>query len=92
MGNAMDQAMDTRIGYAIRVKGTLGETMLCAFPELEPVFRDGDTVLVGRLADQPALHGVLAQIEGLGLELIEVRRLTEATIHALLVPSPAHAH
>ena len=34
----------------------------------------GDTVLTGRLSDQSALQGVLAQIEALGLELVEVRR------------------
>jgi hypothetical protein len=32
-----------------------------------------NTVLQAR--DQAALHGVLAQIEALGLELLEVRRL-----------------
>jgi hypothetical protein len=34
-----------------------------------------DTVLTGPLADRAALHGVLAEIEALGLELLEVRRL-----------------
>ena len=33
-----------------------------------------DTVLIGALPDQAALHGVLAEIEALGLELLEVRR------------------
>ena len=33
-----------------------------------------DTLLRGAVADQAALHGVLAQIEALGLELLEVRR------------------
>jgi hypothetical protein len=32
-------------------------------------------VLTGMLADQAALYGVLAEIEALGLELLEVRRL-----------------
>jgi hypothetical protein len=32
-------------------------------------------VLTGVLADQAALYGVLAELEALGLELIEVRRL-----------------
>jgi hypothetical protein len=32
-------------------------------------------VLTGSLADQAALYGLLAQIEALGLELLEVRRL-----------------
>jgi hypothetical protein len=35
----------------------------------------GDTVLTGPLPDRAALYGVLAQIEALGLELLEVRRL-----------------
>jgi hypothetical protein len=38
----------------------------------------GDTVLAGMLADQAALYGVLAEAEALGLELIEVRRVTGA--------------
>jgi hypothetical protein len=37
--------------------------------------RGGDTLLRGALPDQSALHGVLAQIEALGLELLELRRL-----------------
>jgi hypothetical protein len=37
----------------------------------------GDTVLTGVLEDRAALFGVLAQIEALGLELLEVRRITE---------------
>jgi hypothetical protein len=32
-------------------------------------------VLVGPVADQAALHGLLAKIRDLGLELLEVRRL-----------------
>jgi hypothetical protein len=60
--------------YTIRVRGRLGETLLSAFPGLHGEFRAGATVLAGELPDQAALHGVLAQIEALGLELLEVRR------------------
>jgi hypothetical protein len=35
-------------------------------------------VLTGPLPDPAALHGVLAEIEALGLELLEVRRLPPA--------------
>jgi hypothetical protein len=35
----------------------------------------GDTVLTGPLPDRAALYDVLAQIEALGLELLEVRGL-----------------
>ena len=46
-----------------------------AFPALHAETQDGDTLLQGTVADQAALHGVLAQVEALGLELLEVRRL-----------------
>jgi hypothetical protein len=61
--------------YEISVRGVLGDTLLSAFPALSGSPRDGNTVLQGHLPDQAALHGVLAQIESLGLELIAVRRI-----------------
>jgi len=64
--------------YEIRVRGRLGETICSAFPDLKARPGGDDTVLVGVLADQAALYGVLAEIEALGLELIEVRRITPA--------------
>jgi hypothetical protein len=60
--------------YVIRVRGTLGDRLLSAFPELQSRAVLGDTELTGALADQAALHGVLAQVEALGLELLEIRR------------------
>jgi hypothetical protein len=60
--------------YEIRVRGVLGDRLLIAFPDLDAVVDGGDTLLVGRLHDQSALHGVLGHIESLGLELLEVRR------------------
>ena len=36
---------------------------------------DEDTVLTGAISDQAELYGVLAEIEALGLELLEVRRV-----------------
>jgi hypothetical protein len=60
--------------YSIRVRGRLGETLLAAFPSLHAVADAGDTVLTGPLADEAAVHGVLAQIEALGLVLLELRR------------------
>ena len=61
--------------YEICVRGHLGETMRSAFPTLLAQPHGDDTVLTGALPDQAALHGVLADIEALGLELLEVRRL-----------------
>jgi hypothetical protein len=66
----------TRPVYEIRVRGVLGGTFLGAFPALSGVAQDGDTVLTGELADQAALHGVLSQIESLGLELIALHQVS----------------
>jgi len=65
----------TAAGYEIRVRGHLGERMRRAFPALRAETRGQDTLLRGAVTDQAALHGVLAQIEALGLELLEVRQL-----------------
>jgi hypothetical protein len=62
------------VSYQIRVRGRLGKMTLRAFPALRAEAEGGDTLLTGPLADQAALHGVLAQIEALRLELLEVRR------------------
>jgi hypothetical protein len=59
----------------VRVRGRLGQTIRCAFPDLQAQASGGDTVLTGPLCDRAALYGVLAQMEALGLELLEVRRL-----------------
>ena len=60
--------------YAIRVNGHLGATALSAFPALAPHLHGTDTVLTG-LLDRSALYGVLAQVEALGLDLVEMRQL-----------------
>ncbi len=39
--------------------------------------KGGETVLTGVVEDRSALFGVLAQIEAFGLELIELRQITE---------------
>ena len=61
--------------YAIRIHGHLGATVLSAFPALVSRQHGTDTVLTG-LLDRSALYGVLAEIEALGLDLLEVRQLT----------------
>ena len=38
---------------------------------------DGQTILSGVVIDQTALHGVLARIRDLALELLSLRRLDE---------------
>jgi hypothetical protein len=60
--------------YEIHVRGQLSDRLLSAFPELRARTRNHETLLIGALPDQSALHGVLTRIEALGLELLEVRR------------------
>ena len=68
--------MGTRAGlYTIRIKGRLGATALSAFSSMTHELKGSETVLTGWLEDRSALFGVLAQIEGLGLELLEVRQI-----------------
>ncbi|MDH6110177.1 hypothetical protein P3T36_004891 [Kitasatospora sp. MAP12-15] len=61
--------------YLIRINGHLGATVLSAFPALAPRRHGAQTVLIG-LLDRSALYGVLAEIEALGLDLLEIRKLT----------------
>jgi hypothetical protein len=61
--------------YTIRINGHLGATLLSAFPAMAWEQHGPETVLTGVL-DQPGLYGVLAEIEALGLDLLEVRQIT----------------
>jgi hypothetical protein len=60
--------------YMIRINGHLGATLLSAFPAMAPRRHGAHTVLTG-LLDRSALYGVLAEIDALGLDLLEVRQL-----------------
>ena len=60
--------------YVIRVDGRLGAMALSAFPGMTPQQQGTRTVLSGWL-DQSALYGVLAEMEALGLVLLEVRQM-----------------
>jgi LuxR family maltose regulon positive regulatory protein len=67
----VDQGPDV---YLLRISGHLGQTALSAFPSMVAQLKGGDTLLTGVL-DRSALYGVLAEIEALNLDLIELRRL-----------------
>ena len=61
--------------YEIRIKGRVGESMLQAFEGLAVTTEPVETVLYGPISDQDALHELLARLQSLGLELVQVRRL-----------------
>lgn len=60
--------------YAIRVRGVLDPGWSAWFAGMA-VYSDGpdESVIVGPVVDQAALHGLLAKIRDLGLPLISVR-------------------
>jgi hypothetical protein len=61
--------------YTIRIRGRLGATALSAFPSMVSEVNGSETVLSGVLKDRSAVFGVVAQIEALGLELLELRQI-----------------
>jgi hypothetical protein len=63
------------VRYEIRVKGVLGSGWSVWFDGLEVTSDErGQTTIAGPVTDQAALHGLLAKVRDLGLELLEVRR------------------
>jgi hypothetical protein len=64
--------------YRIRVHGHIDDRWSDWFDGLTIERQaDGTTLMAGTIADQAALHGVLARIRDLGLPLLDVSRLTD---------------
>jgi hypothetical protein len=62
--------------YTIHLDGHLGATARSAFPTMAAQERGAETVLTGVLEDRAALFATIAEIEALGLELTELRRVS----------------
>jgi hypothetical protein len=59
--------------YEIRIKGHLGPQRMDWFDGLNITLEEnGDTLLIGPVIDQAALHGVLKKIRDLGMPLLSV--------------------
>lgn len=80
IGGKQMKRKGTRTVYRIVVRSELGETYAVAFDGMEMEARDGDTVLTGRIIDQPQLYGMLERINGLGLELLSVEAMPDAVL------------
>jgi hypothetical protein len=62
--------------YELRVQGVLEPGWSAWFEGLRVSSDDhGQTIIAGPVADQAALHGLLAKVCDLGLPLLSVRRL-----------------
>ena len=75
----MGDRPDTRV-YEIRVQGELTPRWSCWFAGLSVETGDGETLIVGPVDDQAALHGLLARIRDLGLPLLAVRTLDDPAV------------
>lgn len=64
--------MNTTRSIRITVRGRLTSRLAAAFDGMTLARRTGATELVGEVADQAQLHGLLSRIRDLGLELESV--------------------
>jgi hypothetical protein len=62
--------------YEVRVAGTVPDEDLKDMGGVRFSPDQVDTVLYG-VSDQAALHGLLARLQALGIDVVEVRRLPE---------------
>jgi hypothetical protein len=86
---------EARMGneYTFRLRGRLSPDILAALEPLAPVEPVTETELRGVLVDDAALHGMIARLERLGVELIGVTRLptlsaTTRPLEKLTIISP----
>lgn len=61
---------------SIRVHGALGPNIAAAFDDLD--IRT-ETVLVGPVMDDAAVHGLLGRLQGFGLSVLDVQVRSSAT-------------
>ncbi|ARJ03877.1 hypothetical protein GCM10010988_25440 [Cnuibacter physcomitrellae] len=61
--------------YEIRLPHALSDILAEAFPEMDAVaVGPSSTLLIGPVQDQSELHGLLARIADMGMEIQEVRQ------------------
>ncbi len=65
----------TALYYEIRVEGIIPPEALVDFERITAEVEPAETVLQGPLADQAALHGLLARLEMFGVKVLEIRRM-----------------
>jgi len=63
--------------YSFRVRGRISPDIVAALDPLQPAVVASETELRGVLVDQAALHGIIARLEQLGVELVGLSRLPD---------------
>ena len=78
--NTPREADMSALEYEIRVSGLVPDSVLAEIEGVHVVVEPVQTVMRGPVLDQAALHGIINRLQRLGLDLIEVRRLTDQDI------------
>ena len=65
--------------YVLTIKGQPGELLRAAFDDVDVSSAPGVTVLSAEL-DPPGLHGLLTRIADLGLDLLDMRLVSDGGI------------
>jgi len=65
-----------RVRYEIRVTGTVPSSVIEEIEDVQVFEQPVESILRGAVEDQAALHRMIDRIQSLGLELIEVRRIS----------------
>lgn len=74
--------------YEVRVRGHLGSRWAAWFDGLSLTTEDdGITVIRGPVVDQAALHGLLQRLRDVGIPLVSLTQLPDATTTAGPVPA-----
>ncbi|WP_345603901.1 hypothetical protein [Pseudonocardia adelaidensis] len=61
--------------YEFRVAGRVSERTRGAFPDMSVVDAPPETIILGEVIDDSHLHGVLALIQNLGLQVVSVNQV-----------------
>jgi hypothetical protein len=83
--------MPAPVHYEVRVLGRVGPAACHSFPDFAVQVEPAATVLSGTL-DQAALHGLIARVRDLGLELVDVRRVGPKPVGDRLAGCSASRH
>ena len=71
--------MTSSLEYEIRVSGAIPEAVLREIEGVHIYVEPVQTVLRGPVVDQAALHGIINRLQRLGVDLLEVRRISSVT-------------
>jgi hypothetical protein len=63
--------------YTFWVRGRISPDILAALHPLRPVVLGPETELRGVVVDQVALHAIIARLEGLGVRLVALQRMSD---------------